>query len=401
MITVFYLFVIEQILQGLYSLWQGVKWLGTARQRVAQPSGFYTPRVALFCPVKGIEPGLEQNLQALTEFDYLQYEIFFSVANSQDPACPILERIAAASHRPVHIVRAGPAKDCAEKVNNLRAAVEQVGGEFDILVFTDSDGRPPRRWLAHMVAPLSDVHLGAATTFRWLIPNPPAKQGAFWSALASAWNAPIATYLGEHQNNFCWGGGMAIRRDRFEETHVLEAWHGSVSDDFSLTRAINDAGFGIAFLPECLVPSLVNINARGFFEFTARQFIITRIYAPKLWLTALTGHFLYCAAVLIGVGLWSGNLATGSPSLQILILASIPPILSAIRGVQRLVAVMDILPEYREKLLAYGWAWTVLAPVVPFLSLYDSFAAIFRRQIKWRGHRYRLISPRETRVLPH
>jgi hypothetical protein len=127
MITLFYLFVIEQILQGLYSLWQGVKWLGTARRRVAQPSSFYTPRVALFCPVKGIEPGLEQNLLALTEFDYLQYEIFFSVANSQDPASPILERIAAASHRPVHIVRAGPAKDCAEKVNNLRVAVEQVG----------------------------------------------------------------------------------------------------------------------------------------------------------------------------------------------------------------------------------------------------------------------------------
>jgi hypothetical protein len=62
---------------------------------------------------------------------------------------------------------------------------------------------------------------------------------------------------------------------------------------------------------------------------------------------------------------------------------------------------MDILPEYREKLLAYGWAWTVLAPVVPFVALYDSLAAIFRRQIKWRGSRYRLISPQETRVLPH
>jgi len=399
MVALFYLFIVEQIVQGLYSLWQGIKWLGMARRSAAQSSGFYTPRVALFCPVKGLEPGLEQNLMALTEFDYIPYEIFFSLASAQDPAYHILERVAAASQRTVHVVRAGPAKDCAEKVNNLRIAVEEAGSEFDVFVFTDSDGRPPRRWLSRMVAPLSDDRLGAATTFRWLIPSVPARTGAFWSALASAWNAPIATYLGEHQNNFCWGGGMAIRRNRFEETHVMQAWQGSASDDFSLTRAVNAAGFRIAFVPECLVPAFIQIGARSLFEFTARQFIITRVYAPRLWLTAGIAHFLYCASILMGLGLWLSSWFTGSPSLQFLILALIPPILCAIRGLQRLIAVMDLLPEHRQRLLAYAWAWTMLAPVVPFLALYDSIVAIFRRQISWRGHRYHLTSAGETRVV--
>ena len=126
MLAVFYLLVIEQLFQGLYSLWQGMMWLQMARRSAAQSSSFYMPRVALLCPLKGLETGLEQNLLALTAFDYLPYEIFFSVASSQDPVYALLERIAAKSVRTVHIIQAGPAKDCTEKVNNLRAAVELV-----------------------------------------------------------------------------------------------------------------------------------------------------------------------------------------------------------------------------------------------------------------------------------
>ena len=86
MIVVFYIAVIEQILQGIYSLCQGMQWLAMARRRLKTSAGFYAPSVALFCPVKGLEPGLEQNLLALTQFDYLQYEIFFAITGSDDPA---------------------------------------------------------------------------------------------------------------------------------------------------------------------------------------------------------------------------------------------------------------------------------------------------------------------------
>ena len=409
MLAVFYLLVIEQILQGLYSLWQGMMWLRMARRSAAQSSSFYMPRVALLCPLKGLETGLEQNLLALTAFDYLPYEIFFSVASSQDPVYPLLERIAAKSVRTVHIIQAGPAKDCTEKVNNLRAAVAEIGREFDVLVFVDSDGRPPRRWLARMVAPLADNRVGAATTFRWLIPSPGGKESAFWSALASAWNAPIATYMGAtyvgakhlsaHGHNFCWGGGTAIRRERFEEIHGVEAWQGSASDDFSLTMALRNAGFSIAFVPECLVPSFTETSARGFFEFIARQLIITRVYAPKLWATATIAHLVYCSTVLLGLGLWIANLRSGSPSLQFFVVALIPPLLSALRGVQRLAAVLELQPEHRQKLLANAWAWTLLPPAVPFVALYGSVVSAFRRRIIWRGRRYELISAHETRVL--
>ncbi len=394
-LILFYVLAVEQILQGAYSLYEGFLWLQMSRLRAGASSGFYTPRVALFCPVKGIEVGLEQNLYALTQFDYMAYEIFFTVAGAEDPAYPLLERIAAKSNRKVHIICAGRAKDCGEKVNNLRVAVERAGNEFDVLVFADSDGRPPRRWLSRLVAPLADDKLGAVTTFRWLIPE----KGGFWSALASAWNAPIATFLGDHHHNFCWGGGTAVRRDRFEQVRAMEAWGGSVSDDFSLTQALWTAGFEIAFAPECLVASPCRLSARGFFEFTNRQFTITRVYAPKIWQRAMLGHALYSVAVLLGLGLWLTNLLQGSPSLHILLLAVLPPIFCAVRGVLRLIAVIDLLPEWREQLLTYGWAYTLLAPLVPFFSLYNTLVAAFRRKIVWRGTRYELVSQSRTRIL--
>ena len=395
MLILFYLLVVQQIAQGLYSLWQGVLWLRMARRALLGPTGFFAPRVALFCPVKGMEPGLEENLAALTQFDYPEYELFFAVSGVDDPAYRLLEHVAALSKHPVHIVRAGRAKDCGDKVNNLRAAVEQAGEKFDLFVFTDSDGRPPRRWLARLVAPLADSRLGAVTTFRWLIPL----RGGFWSALASAWNASIATYLGEHGNNFCWGGGTAIRRQRFEEVHALEAWRGSVSDDYSLTNSLRHAGYQIEFVPECLVASLSDVNARGFFEFTTRQLIITRVYAPRLWRIAALGHVFYCAALLLGLGLWAASLFSGEPGMHFLILILLLLGLAAIRGTLRLAAVLDLLPEWRDTLLAYAWAWTLLAPVVPFVYFYNSAVAAFSRRIRWRGIRYELISSRQTRQI--
>ena len=395
MATLFYLLLLEQILQGFYSLWQGLEWLKMARRRAIAPPSLYAPRVAVICPIKGIEDDLEKNLTALTSFDYSQYEIFFAIATAEDPAYGVLERVVAGSKRTAHIVRAGRAVDCGDKVHNLTAAVGQVGEEFDVLAFVDSDGRPPRRWLSSLVAPLADDAIGAATTFRWLFPQ----RRGFWSALAAAWSATTATYLREGKRNFCWGGGTAIKRRRFDELRILNSWRGAVSDDYVLTRALQNNGLRIAFVAECLVPSPCAYDAKTFFEFTNRQFVITRVYASKLWFTALVGHLFYCATILTGIAAWFIGSLTGLPSMQFLVLSLIPPLFAAVRGVLRLVAALELLPNLREQLLNDGWVWVLLAPLVPFIYVYNSLAAVFTRKITWRGIRYEVVSPVRTRII--
>lgn len=252
----FYILVILQIALGLYSLWEGFEWFRMVRRRLASHAGFYAPVAAVICPCKGSERGLEENLAALAHFDYPNYEIYFSLATSLDPALKIIERVKAASQRPVHIVIAGPPEDCGEKVYNLRRVVEALPDKFEVVVFTDSDVRLPRGWLGKLIAPLQDFRIGATTAYRWLIPSGQFGAGGFSSALASAWNAAVATLLGRPQDNFCWGGGTAIRRKTFDDAQVLEAWKGAVSDDFAMTRALEQAGKPIVFVPECLAATL-------------------------------------------------------------------------------------------------------------------------------------------------
>jgi len=74
-------------------------------------------------------------------------------------------------------------------------------------------------------------------------------------------------------------------------------------------------------------------------------------------------------------------------------------LLAAARGYLRLAAVSELLPAWKRKLLDYGWAWTLLAALVPFLYLVNFVVAAFTRRIVWRGVHYQLVSAHQTRIL--
>lgn len=393
--TLFYILAFMQILLGVYLIWQGLQWLGYVRRRLHMDPGFYAPRVALLCPCKGMEPGLERNLVSLTEFDRQNYEIFFILASGSDPARSVVERVAKNSRVKAHVVIAGNPSNCGEKVNNLRVAVEQLPEEFEVLVFTDSDGRPGKSWLHHLVAPLGDSTIGATTTMRWFIPN----RSNLPTALLAAWNAPVVTMLGEKGKNFCWGGGTAIRRSIFEQSGVMDEWRNSVSDDYSLTRALGRTGRSIVFIPECLTLSYVETDFEGLMEFTNRQILITRVYAEKIWAPAALTHLLYCLTLLLGTMLILSDVFTQRPAFHIVTLTFLPALLSSIRGALRLIGVTEALPAVRSQITGQAWIYVLLTVLVPFLYVANFVNSLVTRKARWRGVTYELISPEQTRIL--
>jgi ceramide glucosyltransferase len=395
----FYLLVVVQIALGLYSLWDGYEWFRVVRGRLSSHAGFYAPTAALICPCKGSEPGLEDNLMAMTRFDYANYEIYFSLATSLDPALKTVEKVKAASPRPVHIVIAGPAEDCGEKVHNLRRAVESLTDNFEVMVFTDSDVRLPKGWLGKLVAPLQDPRIGATTAYRWIIPSRTIGAGGFASALASAWNASVATMLGRPRENFCWGGGTAIRRTTFNDARVLEAWEGAVSDDFALTHALEAAGKPIVFCPECMAATLHPWTGTSLLEFTNRQILITRVYAPKRWGMGMAAHLGYVVTLLFAALVILAQMADGDPWMNLALIAFVIPFLAVLKGLLRTIAVTEMLPEWKAQLAQWSWVWTALGPVVPFLFAWNFASSLISRRIRWRNIRYELVSPSVTRVL--
>jgi len=393
--TLFDVLAIGQIAAGLFLLWQGIQWLTYVQRRLKTDPGFYAPRTAVICPCRGMEPGLERNLVSLCEFNHQNYEVFFVLASESDPAYSTVKRVAASSRVKATVVVAGQPENCTEKVNNLRVAVEQLPPEFEVLVFADSDGRPGKSWLHHLVAPLSDSRIGATTTMRWFIPN----DRSLATALLAAWNAAVVTMLGPYNKNFCWGGGTAVRRVVFEQMEMLEIWQHAFSDDYSMTAAIERTGRQIVFLPECLTPSFVQNDFAGLFEFTTRQIRITRVYRPQTWAIAFATHLLYGLTLVLGTILWFQLTIESRPAFHVTTLLVLPLLLAAIRGALRVIGATEALPAFRAQIMGQSWIYIVLAVVVPFLYLANFTASSFGRQIRWRGIHYELISTEQTRVL--
>jgi cellulose synthase/poly-beta-1,6-N-acetylglucosamine synthase-like glycosyltransferase len=263
------------------------------------------------------------------------------------------------------------------------------------MVFTDSDGRPGKAWLHHLVAPLADTRIGATTTMRWLIPN----RSNFATALLAAWNAPIVTMLSEKGRNFCWGGGTAIRRSLFEQAGVLDEWRNSASDDYSVTRALERTGRSIEFIPECLTLSYVETDFRGLLEFTNRQMLITRVYAEKIWKPVAATHLLYCLTLLLGVALVLSDLTEQRPAFHLVTLTFLPVLLSAIRGAIRLIGVTEAVQGGRPQIMAQAWIYILLTVLVPFLYVANCANSLLTRKIRGRGMAYELISPEQTRIV--
>src|SRR5579883_1000148 len=233
----FWLFVGPACLLALLSLRGERKRAAYVAECLADARKADWPPATLIVPVKGADEGLRENLAALADLDYPDYELLIAVRRARDIPPGVLPA------RAKIILAPDDDPETGEKVQNLWAAVRCARKVSEVFAFADSDGRVSRDWLKALVRPLAGETVGASTGYRWYTPEPPD----FWSLLRSVWNAPIAGAFGPGDNRFAWGGAMAIRKETF-------------------------------------------YSAR-------RQLVITRVCYPRLWWPALAAHVIYCGGM--------------------------------------------------------------------------------------------------------
>jgi ceramide glucosyltransferase len=411
MIFVFYFFAAALVFLSYKSFRGGIDYLNFYKKELAKSSPDFSPFVSIIAPCRGLDEDLEENLSALFRQNFPRYEVIFVVDSETDAAVQVIEKII---HRRdtearrellensaplclcgVKLIVAGKTENESQKVHNLREAVLQVADESEVFVFVDSDARPDANWLKHLIAPLQDEKIGAATGYRWFI----SKKISFASEMRSVWNASIASALGANvKSNFCWGGSMAILRGTFEKIEMREKWRGTLSDDFAVTRAMKESGLQIYFVPQALAVSVENCSLRELFEFTTRQMKITRIYAPKLWKMSFIGAGIFnlvWAWGIFNLVFYPARSFAFGVSLAALFLISV---LSIGKSWRRLNAVRSVLKNYENDLKKQFWTQNTLWIFSPALFFYNCSCALLSRKIVWRGIYYELISPVETRV---
>lgn len=399
MLILFYFFAALLIIQGLVSLLEGLRFRSFVRSSLRKSPGPFAPPASIIAPCKGMEAGLERNLEALFAQDYPDYEIIFVIASPDDPARPVIERlIERHKGQPARLVIAGPASGRGEKVNNLLSALDHVRPGSEAFAFSDSDARARAGWLRALVAPLEGDGVGAATGYRWYLPEP-AERAGFRAALLSAWNGSIATSLGDHGRNFTWGGSTAILRKTFEGINVRARWENAVSDDYALTKAVRDAGLDIRFVPRCLVVARENPGLASLLEFTTRQIIITRVYNPRLWRVGLISHLWFCSTFFGGLALVAGGALAGGPFTLAAVMLGTIYALGSLKGILRLVAAREALAPVRDEIMRLWWMLCLLWPLVSILFSYNFVRSATTRRITWRGVTYEMRSPDSTVII--
>ncbi|MCC6126618.1 MAG: glycosyltransferase [Pirellulales bacterium] len=389
-IDLFYYFaaaaaVVQSFLLGMQT-WEHRRYVRSCMKSLDchQPAG----RVLVCAPCKGNDVNLEDNLRALLEQDYGDYEVAFIVESEFDSAVPFIRRaMAAHPWMPARLIVAGRAVDCGQKVHNLRVATGRLSPRIEYLAFIDSDARPRPEWLRMLVARLQRPKLGAITGYRWFVPQ----SDSLANRLLYSLNCDLMALLGRSSHHLVWGGSWAIRRQVFELVGLHSAWKNTLSDDFTAGRVLRDAGLEVRFEPACVVASPIDNNLREATSFLRRQYLLTKLYARQWWLFAVLG---FSAANL----LWLGNLAVlawsfcgGPVSAWIPAAVTIALYLARVyRGAVRQDLVEVYFPHLKKTLERCKRFDVWLNPLVGLFHWTVILSTTVGKHVNWRGIGYSL-----------
>ncbi len=368
------------------------------------------PAAAVILPIKGVDEETEANVRALLSQDYPLYRLLFAVESAEDPVVPLLRRLAeeaakATAAPSVQIVTAGRAASRGQKIQNQLAAVGQTSEEDEVLVFMDADAHPSPLWLQALVRPLAETEeIGATTGFRYYIPE----KATLPNAMLCVINAAVAALLGPGWRNIAWGGSMALRRGDFFSFGIDAAWQNALSDDYVLSWCVkNKAKRKIQFVQGCLVASAADFSWAGFWEFAARQYRITKICAPGVWLAAISAAALYLAAMIYTLfffllslaGIVPAHSLTGSTDYLLLVMFVALYTANFMRGRFLLQGGLAAFPAQAPKLQRIAFWFTWGYPLTLLVNLIALLKSAPGKVIQWRGIRYKMTNRLQTTIL--
>ena len=188
---------------------------------------------------------------------------------------------------------------------------------------------------------------------------------------------------------------MAIRKEVFVASGIAQQWTGAASDGLSLARAIKDMGLTVQYAPRCIATSIESTHFRDVLEWTNRQAIISHIYMPEFWRFTAVAHVVSTLVLLATVAFGGAAFSLFGVVIPIAIYLG----LLQANALTTLRAVEVVLEEpWRSMAKRQRWRLLLAAPVATWLYGLNVVNSTVRRTITWRGIRYELVGPNQTRV---
>jgi ceramide glucosyltransferase len=335
----------------------------------------FAPPVSILKPVRGVDHQAYENFASYCRLDYPQYEILFAVAEPDDRAVPVIEKLQADFPCcSIRLLKGVARIGTNSKINSLCRLAREA--KYDLLVMSDSDVRVEPGYLRDAAAPFANDQVGAVTAFyRGLSSGRTTEDlDAVGMCMDSAPSALVARKL-EGRMTFAFGWTMATTKKRLAEIGGWEAMANHHSDDFELGNRIARQGLHVELMrnPVCMVFPKETIGE--FFRHELRWSIGLRNVRPAGYRGLLLTHGLPWAVLAAIVATAAGHIGIAAAYLCAYLILRIG--LAWTTGVW---ALGDLATPRR--------LW--LVPLRDAISFAVWVGGFFFNKITWRGLAYRV-----------
>src|SRR5215471_8476160 len=339
------------------------------------------PRVSIIKPVSGIEDGLEINLASFANLAGPSYELIISVAEPDDPALPIIEKVLPLFvEGTVRVIIGGATRMDNPKVERLVAGARQAVG--DILLISDSNVKVSGDYLAMTIREFEDPEVGC--TVNLFVGDQAVTPGANLECLYILTFVLPGTILAALAGVTCVvGKSMAVTRKVLDQIGGFEAFARVLAEDQSMGLAVERAGYRVALSPVVVHNVIEKRTVAGAIKRQVRWGKIRYSFSRLRYTAEFLCNPLPILAAASILSAMAGVTVTPAPALAI-VSAVVVRILQA--------GAMKYMTGARLGALSL-----VLVPVQDCIQVAAQFIPYFSKHVDWRGFRTRL--GRDTQIL--
>lgn len=346
------------------------------RQRGNRETAF-SPSVSIVKPLRGLDEGLEENLESFFRLDYPPeaLEVVFSFASSSDPAYAPARRVAD-RHPEISSTFVFDDREPGgnAKVNRLAAAMRYA--KHRLVLFSDGNVRVRPGFMKRAVSSFRDPRVG-------LVSNLFRASGArslgsrvealYLNGCLMPGTALVADVLGRP---CVVGKSILVSRQALDTIGGIGALRDYLAEDFVLGREIRRSGYRVVLSSDVLDTMEVGKPLRVVWQRHRRWSIMRRQLAGRL----------YVGEALVGALPWFA-LALASPGVPLKAAAG------ALLGL-RWGAELAVIRAWGDPI---DWRDVALLPVRDLFAAGVFVAGLVSRTLAWRGRP--LVVGRDTRIL--
>lgn len=322
------------------------------------------PPVTILKPLRGVDPGLYDNLRAIIEQDHPDFEIIFGAEDSFDPALEVARRLLREfPERNLKVVGGGaPQTGANPKVRILRRMIEFATHEW--ILISDSNVRPPPDYLRTMQAVQQDQSADLVHTV--LSGSAGERLGARLEELQlGGWVAGAICFAQRFDHPCVIGKSMLMKKSYLVGEGALRRMQDILAEDYMMGAELHRSGRKVALAPYRL-PVITGESPFGaFLNRHIRWGQMRRRIAPLSFFLELSTN--------------------PTPFL----LASLP----FLRGQTLGIALGAQLFKWTMDLIAYvclsqrpSIRTALLIPLKDLLVLFMWCVSAVKRTVNWRGH---------------